>query len=124
MTRQLADAVQALRHLKGPRLFYVQDGGTLTPHVLRDMVEAAQRRAGLRVTGKIHMLRHTFCSRLAMKGAPARAIQELAGHAHLSTTQRYMHLSPAAVDGAIRLLEVQGKGNVMATPGDLSANPA
>ena len=46
-----------------------------------------------------------FCSRLAMKGAPARAIQELAGHADLSMTQRYMHLSPAALDAAIRLLE-------------------
>ena len=51
------------------------------------------------------MLRHTFCSHLAMRGAPARAIQELAGHADLGTTQRYMHLSPAAVDSAIRLLE-------------------
>jgi site-specific recombinase XerC len=40
-----------------------------------------------------------------MKGAPARAIQELAGHQDLSTTQRYMHLSPAAIEGAIRLLE-------------------
>jgi len=40
-----------------------------------------------------------------MRGAPARAIQELAGHMDLSMTQRYMHLSPAALDAAIRLLE-------------------
>jgi site-specific recombinase XerD len=52
-----------------------------------------------------HVLRHTFCSHLAMKGAPARAIQELAGHQELGTTQRYMHLSPAALEAAIRLLE-------------------
>jgi site-specific recombinase XerD len=39
----------------------------------------------------VHILRHTFCSHLAMRGAPARAIQELAGHQDLATTQRYMH---------------------------------
>jgi site-specific recombinase XerD len=61
------------------------------------------RRAG--VKKGVHILRHTFCSHLAMRGAPARAIQELAGHEDLATTQRYMHLSPAAIDGAIRLLD-------------------
>ena len=44
-----------------------------------------------------------------MRGAPARAIQELAGHMDLATTQRYMHLSPAAIDGAIRL-DAPGSG--------------
>jgi integrase len=60
-------------------------------------------------------LRHTFCSHLAMRGAPARAIQELAGHEDFATMQRYMHLSPAAIEGAIRLLDtsvgLSGRGD-------------
>ncbi len=64
----------------------------------------AQRHAGLRATGGLHVLRHTFCSHLSMRGAPAKAIQELAGHADLTTTLRYMHLSPSARQGAIALL--------------------
>ncbi len=51
----------------------------------------------------VHILRHTFCSHLAMRGAAARAIQELAAHEDLSTPQRYMHVSPAAIEDAIRL---------------------
>jgi hypothetical protein len=49
----------------------------------------------LPATGAYHILRHTFCSHLAMQGATAKAIQELAGHQDLATTQRYKHLSPA-----------------------------
>ena len=67
-------------------------------------IRAAQRAAALPQSG-VHLLRHTFCSHLSMRGAPARAIQELAGHADLTTTQRYMHLSPAATEEAIRLLD-------------------
>lgn len=63
----------------------------------------AARLAGLRNV-RVHVLRHTFCSHLAMKGA-GRAIQELAGHQDLTTTQRYKHVSPAAIENAIRLLE-------------------
>jgi hypothetical protein len=51
-----------------------------------------------------------------MRGAPARAIQELAGHKDLSMTQRYMHLSPAALDAAMRLLD-QPAGPLMAARG-------
>ena len=81
-----------------------EDGKPLTQKIVRNLVQKSARRAFLRNHG-VHVLRHTFCSHLAMRGAPARAIQELAGHKDLSTTQRYMHLSPAAIEGAIRLLE-------------------
>jgi hypothetical protein len=40
-----------------------------------------------------------------MRGAPARAIQELAGHQDLGTTQRYMHVSPSSIATAIQLLD-------------------
>jgi site-specific recombinase XerD len=76
----------------------------LTRQIVQTRVKRAARKAGLSQAG-VHILRHTFCSYLAMRGAPPRAIQELAGHKDLSMTQRYMHLSPAALDAAIRLLE-------------------
>src|SRR5687768_15351595 len=76
-----------------------------TQKIVQDWVRRAARRAKLSDEG-VHVLRHTFCSHLAMRGAPARAIQELAGHQDLTTTQRYMHLSPAAIEGAIRLLDL------------------
>ena len=43
-----------------------------------------------------------------MRGAPARAIPELAGHKDLAAIQRYIRLSPAAIEGAIRLLDTSG----------------
>ncbi|MGD0527383.1 MAG: tyrosine-type recombinase/integrase [Polyangiaceae bacterium] len=62
------------------------------PHLDRGRAEAGEPPAA----GRLHVLRHTFGSRLAIAGAPARAMQEAAGHADLSTTMRYMHLAPAA----------------------------
>ncbi len=52
----------------------------------------------------MHTCRHTFCSRLAVAGAPAEAIRELAGHSSLLITQRYMHLAPAAHQQAVAVL--------------------
>jgi site-specific recombinase XerD len=82
-----------------------QDNGEpLTRQMVQSRMKRVSRRANLAHDG-VHILRHSFCSHLAMRGAPVRAIQELAGHADLSMTQRYMHLSPAALDAAIQLLD-------------------
>src|SRR5207244_216116 len=105
MTSRLTAALKAHRHLKGPRVLYSDDKSVADRDALSSWIRRAERRAGLKVTGRLHILRHTFCSRLAMRGATAKAIQELAGHVSLSTTQRYMHLSPAAKENAIRMLD-------------------
>lgn len=108
MTQRLTAALKASRHLRSERVFCLPDGLPITRDRVIKAVRGAQRVAGLEQG--VHILRHTFCSHLAMKGAPARAIQELAGHADLSTTQRYMHLSPAATEDAIRLLDGRQSG--------------
>jgi site-specific recombinase XerD len=118
MTDALCSVLQGYKHLRGERVLYRDDrpsvvalGSTrprgpepVTARVLSVWVAAAQRRAAVHSVGGLHVLRHTFCSHLAMRGAPAKAIQELAGHEDLSTTLRYMHLTPSAREGAIRLL--------------------
>ena len=108
MTERLTRALTAYRHLRSRRVL-----GVTRDQVIK-AIRSAQRVAGLAQAG-VHVLRHTFCSHLAMKGAPVRAIQELAGHADLSTTQRYMHLSPAAIDDAIRLLDGRDCGDILET---------
>jgi site-specific recombinase XerD len=107
LTQRLATALQAHRHLRGERILCLDNGRPMPDYVVESLLKKAARRANLRNNGP-HILRHTFCSHLAMRGAPARSIQELAGHRDLTTTQRYMHLSPNAINDAIRLLEAHG----------------
>ncbi len=125
LTARLAAALKQHRHLRGTRVPCQRDGSPLTQKIVQDYVRRAVRRAQL-TKGGVHRLRHSFCSHLAMRGAPARAIQELAGHQDLATTQRYMHLSQAAIEGAIRLLDTPGIppgfGNMLATGSTESGN--
>jgi site-specific recombinase XerD len=118
MTQRLTAALKAARHLKSERVLHLSDGSPITRDRVIKAVRGAQRVAGLPDQG-VHILRHTFCSHLAMRGAPARAIQELAGHADLSTTQRYMHLSPAATEDAIRLLDASHGAPIPEKTGDI-----
>jgi site-specific recombinase XerD len=79
------------------------EGTPLTRQAAWSRVPYAAKRA--KVPTGVHILRHTFCSHLAMQGAPMRGVQELVGHQSLAMTQRYSHLTRASLDSTIRLLD-------------------
>lgn len=105
---ELGDDVTAMlrrhRHLRGPLVFCDADGAMWPAGACKHPLYRAARRAKLRQVGW-HVLRHTFGSHLAMRGASANAIRELMGHTSLTTTLRYMHLSPASRRDVVRLLD-------------------
>jgi integrase len=114
LTGALGEALGRYRHLRSSSVVCEDDGQPLTKRVLERKVERAALLAGLPAKG-VHILRHSFCSHLAMRGVPARTIQELAGHADLTETERYMHLSPAAIEDGIRALERGALGDILET---------
>ncbi len=75
------------------RLFLNRRGGGLTRQGLYKIVQGHARRAGLASKMSPHTLRHTFATHLLAGGCDLRSLQEMLGHADLSTTQVYTHLS-------------------------------
>ena len=108
MTERLASALRKHRHLRSSRVLCLDDGQPITRQGAWSRVRYAAHRANV-PTG-VHILRHTFCSHLVMRSAAMRAVQELVGHQDLTMTQRYSHLSPAALVDTIRLLESRAAG--------------
>lgn len=83
---------------KGKPLFRGARGGPLEPGIVRRAVQAARTRINLSDRTTPHALRHSFASHLLARGADLRSLQELLGHASLTSTQVY-----TAVDAAYLL---------------------
>jgi len=100
--REAVDAYLALQPFPlgpGDALFRARRGGPLSPRHVQATVQRLRGRLGLPASATPHALRHSFATHLLGAGADLRSIQELLGHASLSTTQKY-----TAVDAA-RLLD-------------------
>lgn len=86
-------------------LFRAKRGGPLSPRHVQATVQILRGRLGLPDSATPHALRHSFATHLLGAGADLRSIQELLGHASLSTTQRYTDVDAA------RLLDAYSKAH-------------
>ena len=94
----------------GP-LFRAVRGGRLSPRSIQGVMQAARMQLGLPASATPHAMRHSFATHLLGAGGDLRAIQELLGHASLSTTQAY-----TSVD-SVRLMEVYASAHPKARRG-------
>lgn len=94
--------------LPGAPLFRGARGGRLTQQAVRAVMAAARTALGLPATATPHALRHSFATHLLAAGGDLRAIQELLGHARLSTTQVYTGIDDARLMAVHRAAHPRG----------------
>jgi integrase/recombinase XerD len=83
---------QLLKNQTNDVLFLSRSGKKISRQSLWAVIKLYARRANIKKTIKPHTLRHTFATHLLEHGADLRSVQEMLGHADISTTQIYTHV--------------------------------
>lgn len=110
INERLAEVFKEVRRenqLKSPHVFADSQGRRF--YEVKRSFATACRKAGIE-DFRFHDLRHTFASHLVMRGVSLKAVQELLGHADLTMTMRYAHLSKAHLQEAVATLNDIGFG--------------
>lgn len=120
-------AAQARDPADARALFIGRHGARFSAHAVWKMLKARSVRAGLAATVHPHMLRHSFASHVLQSSSDLRAVQELLGHANITTTQVYtrldfQHLAKAYDAAHPRARAMPGRG--AASRSATSAPPA
>lgn len=99
---------ELLQGKSSPYVFVSVRGNQLTDAAIRKVFKAALRTAGLDESLSPHAVRHSFATDLLAGGADLRSVQEMLGHASLSTTQIYTHMTPERLQEAHRRAHPRG----------------
>jgi integrase/recombinase XerC len=92
-------------------MFLNHRGDRISPRSVRSMVRDRAIQLGIDKHVHPHALRHSFATHVLDGGGDLRAIQEMLGHASLSTTQQYTHLTAAGLLDVHRRAHPRAKGN-------------
>ena len=96
--------IKTIKGAKGfeDRLFLNNRGKELTRNMVFTIVKNAALRANINKKVSPHTLRHSFATHLVENGADIQLVQHMLGHASITTTERYIHMSQQHLKAAIR----------------------